>query len=301
MSDASQNQPRSRESSIWVLSGSMLALQFVAGICYPIAKYGLETIEPFTFAFYRFIISSAVLLLITRFLPNRVRVERSDWKRIIILGILIIPFNQTLFLVGQSLTAAGHGAFLFATTPVWVFVLALIHLKEKATWQRVVGIVIATAGVMVVMLSGAREFGTGYLIGDGIILVSVIAWGYYTVLGKKLVLKYGALVVTAYSLAAGSLLYLPFGLFFALDYDYSQSTPAAWGAVLYMAIGLSVFVYVLWYWLLKRFEASRLAVYHNAQPVIATIVAFLFLGETLTTPFVIGGVAVIIGVIVTEV
>ena len=59
-----------------------------------------------------------------------------------------------------------------------------------------------------------------------IILVSVLAWGYYTVLGKKLVQKYGALRMTAYALAIGSAMYLPFGGWFALQYDYSQATLA---------------------------------------------------------------------------
>jgi len=85
-----------------------------------------------------------------------------------------------------------------------------------------------------------------------------------------------------------------------LKYDYSQATLGAWGAVLYMALGLSVFVYVLWYWLLKYMDASRIAVYHNIQPVIATVVAYIFLGETLTVPFIIGGLIVLAGVITSE-
>jgi len=278
----------------------MLLLQTIAGLCYPVAKYGLEMIDPFTFAFYRFVLSSVVLLSITRLIRRDPPIERKDWRKIALLGLLIIPFNQTLFLVGQSLTGAGHGAFLFATTPVWIFILALIHLKEKATWRRVVGIVTATAGVGVIMFSGAIDFGTEYLAGDIIILISVVAWAYYTVLGKKLVEKYGAIRITAYSLAIGSTVYLPFGLIFAVQYDYSQATLAAWGSVAYMAIGLSVVVYVLWYWFLKQFDASRIAVYHNMQPVIASAGAYFFLGEPLTTVFVIGGLAVLAGVIITE-
>jgi len=67
-----------------------------------------------------------------------------------------------------------------------------------------------------------------------------------------------------------------------------------------MAIGLSLVVYVLWYWVLKYWEASRMAVYHNVQPVIASVVAYLWLGEALTTGFLIGGVIVIAGVVISE-
>lgn len=300
------NQPTPSSSAtsrppLWRLVVAMIVLQSVAGICYPIAKYGLTIIEPFTFAFYRFIISSAVLLALTFARKQSPKIERADWWKILGLGIIIIPFNQTLFLVGQSMTGAGHGSFLFATTPVCIFVLATIHLKEKSSWRRIVGIGIATAGVMAIMWSGLSEIGPEYLWGDAIILVAVLAWGYYTVLGKKLVQKYGALRITAYSLAIGSIFYLPYGLYSALKYDYSQSNWAAWGSVVYMAVGLSGVVYVMWYWLLKYLDASRMAIYHNIQPIIATSVAYMFLGESLSPEFLIAGAFVIGGVVIAEV
>lgn len=289
-----------RKPGLRTLLSTVVLLQVLASICYPIAKFGLQSIEPFTFAFYRFCLASLVLLIISYFTNRGVPIERKDWPRIILLGVLIIPINQTLFLLGQSMTAAGHGAFIFATTPVWIFVLAIIHLREKSSWRRVLGIVVALAGVFVIMLAGSIEVSTDYLWGDLIILVSVMGWAYYTVLGKPLVQKYGAIRVTALSLAIGSVLYFPFGLYRATQFDYSQPTMAAWGAVVYMALGMSVVVYVLWYWVLKRMDASRLTVYHNIQPVIATTIAWLALGEQITTAFLIGGAIVLSGVILAE-
>ena len=282
------------------LVGGMILLQVLASICYPIAKYGLGIIDPFTFAFYRYIISSAVLLTMTKLRKQGRPVERPDWWRLALLGLLIIPGNQTLFLWGQSMTGAGHGAFLFATTPIWVFVLAIIHLKERPHWRRTTGIILATLGVLFIMYSGLADVGTKYLLGDLILVGSVAAWGYYTVLGKPLVKKYGALRTTAYALALGSAMYLPFGAYAAIRYDYSQSNIWAWGSVVYMAIALSAVVYVIWYWLLKYLDASRIAVYHNVQPIIASAVAYFFLGEALSTGFVIGGLVVIAGVLFTE-
>ena len=300
MAAEAESSNQSLRPPVWRLVTAMVILQLVGSICYPIARYGLLIIEPFTFAFFRFLISSSVLLLLVRLRKRGRPVERGDWWKIVGLAVLIVPLNQTLFLVGQSMTGAGHGAFLFSTTPVCVFVLALIHLKEKATWKRTAGVLMATAGVLAIMWSGLRDVGREYLWGDLIIIAAVIAWGYYTILGKTLVQKYGALRVTAYAMSIGSLFYLPLGLRFALKYDYSQATLAAWGSVVYMALGLSVVVYVLWYWMLKYLDASRIAVYHNVQPVIATFAAYLFLGEPLSAIFLIGGLIVISGVVITE-
>ena len=300
MSFAGDSVASGPRPTLWRIVLAVAVLQTVAGACYPIAKYGLSIIEPFTFAFYRFLISSVVLLILAWTRRNDKPIEKQDWWRIVLLGILVIPINQTLFLVGQAMTGAGHGAFLFSTTPVWVFALAVIHLKEKATWRKGAGIVVAVSGVILIMWSGLAHFGKEYLVGDLIIVVSVVAWGYYTILGQSLVRKYGALRTTAYALASGSAIYFPFGLYHAVKFDYSQTTPAAWGAVVYMALGLSVLAYVLWYWLIKHLEVSRVAVYHNIQPIWASTVAYLFLNESLSPVFLVGGALVLVGVLITE-
>lgn len=278
----------------------LLFQQSGGALAFPISKFGLEQIEPFTFAFYRFVLSSLLLYLLVRVRKPALPIERKDWWKIIGLGVLIIPFNQTLYLLGQSLTGAGHGSLLFATVPVWIFIAAQIHLKEKLRWRRVTGIVIALAGVLVTMTGGAVELGREYLWGDLIILIAVIAWAYYTILGKPLVEKYGAIRVTAYALISGSILYFPFGLYRAIQFDYSQATIYAWSAVVYMAVGTSIVVYVLWYWVLKFMEASRVAVFHNLQPIMASIIAWIWLGEPLGASFLIGGAVVLGGVILAE-
>ncbi|MDF1544921.1 MAG: DMT family transporter [bacterium] len=279
----------------------LLFQQILGAMAFPISKFGLAVIEPFTFAFYRFLISSILLLAIVRMRKQGIPVEKKDWWKIIGLGVLIIPLNQTLYLWGQSMTAAGHGSFLFATVPIWILLMALTHLKEKLVWRRIVGVLVAFSGVGVIMFSGAASFGRDYLWGDFIILVAVIAWAYYTVFGKPLVQKYGAFRVTAYSLASGSVIYFPFGLYMAMKFDYSQATVGAWGAVLYMAIGTSVAAYVLWYWVLKFMEVSRIAVFQNMQPIMASLVAMVWLGEPLGWTFVIGGSVALLGVIVAEI
>ncbi|UCD63251.1 MAG: DMT family transporter [Candidatus Zixiibacteriota bacterium] len=283
-----------------MLLPAIITLQLLDALCFPVTRYGTLIIEPYTFAFFRFTVSSLILLAIVRSMKHLCPIERRDWWRIIVLAVLVIPLNQMLYMVGQARTAAGHGAFLYATAPVWIFVLAIIHLKEKVLARRAAGIVLAFAGVMTIMLGGKTTFGVEYLWGDIIIFAAVLGWSYYTVLGKPLVEKYGALRMTAYAIAIGSALYFPFGLYRALKFDYSGVTAGAWGAVAFMALGMSVALYGLWYWVLKYMEASRLAIWHNMFPVISAAVAYFTLGEPLTGTFVVGGIMVLGGVTVNE-
>lgn len=283
-----------------MIVGAIILQQIFGALTFPAAKLGLASVEPYTFGFYRFIIAAVILLLCVRVRRYSTRVTRRDAGRIIGLGLLIIFLNQVTYLVGQALTTAGDGALLFATTPIWVCLLARLVLKEHLTWTRILGIAVAIGGVVIILSRSALSFGPEHLLGDLIIFVSVLAWAAYSVLGKPLVEKYGSLRVTAYALAAGALGYFPFGLYRALQLDYAAVPLHAWGAVLWVAIGTSVMSYLLWYWILKQMPASRVAAYHNLQPVIATAVAHIFLGEALGITFIVGGLIVLAGVITTE-
>ncbi len=278
----------------------MLLQQLLGALTFPVAKFGLDEIQPFVFAFFRFTIASTLLLLIVWSRKREPKIERRDMWRIFGLGLIIIPFNQVAYLVGQSLTGAGHGSLLFAITPIFVAILAVVHLGERLRLRRAVGIAIAVTGVIIIMTAGAVKISTEYLWGDLIILLAVVAWAYYTVLGRPLAQRYGALRVTAYALSFGSLLYFPFGLWQASVFEYAAVPVVAWGSVLYVAIGTSILAYVLYYWILKQWEASRLAVWHNVQPVIASLIAYFWLGEPLGWSFVIGGAVAIGGVLLAE-
>ncbi len=278
----------------------LFAQQVLGGLAFPLAKYGLTQIDPFTFAFFRFVFAAIALLTITKLRKNNPPVEKKDYIKIVGLGALIIFGNQTAYLFGQKMTAASHAALIFATVPIWLFIAALIHLKEKFVLRRGIGVVLGLVGVLIIIRGGAVKIDSQYLYGDLIILAAVLAWVYYTILGKPLVMKYGALRVTAYCLASGAALYAPFGLYRACSFDYRAVSPAAWLSVFYMALGVSVAAYVLWYWLLKHFEASRLAAFQNIQPVIAAAAAIFFLGEPLDNTLIFGGLIVLTGVIITE-
>jgi len=155
-------------------------------------------------------------------------IEKKDIFKMIKLGIISVVFSKFAFLYGQSLTAAGHGSVIFATAPIWLFIGGIVFFKEKMLVRRTIGITLGLIGVAFIVTSGAVEMGIRYMWGDLIILVSVISWVVYTILCKPLVAKYGVLRVTAYTVAAGSAVYFPFGLFHAVHFNYTAVPPAAW-------------------------------------------------------------------------
>jgi drug/metabolite transporter (DMT)-like permease len=147
-------------------------VQFLGAISYPIARYGLINIDPFVFAFFRFLLAGSILFAMTRYKKLTPPIEREDMWKILRLGVLIIGLNQLLFLVGQSKTAAGHGAIMYATQPVWIYLLSMAMGQELFNWRRIGGITCAVIGAVVIVGSAAQSGDTATLTGD-IILVYI--------------------------------------------------------------------------------------------------------------------------------
>lgn len=286
---------------LWFLYSAILFHQLITSLAYPFAKLGLNQIDPYTYAFFRFLFSTMIYIPVLIWLWNRPRMPLKDHFRIFIIGLILIPLNQVLFLVGQSKTAAGHSALLFATIPIFIYILAIIFLKEKATFRRTAGIIVAFVGVYVILSGGKVNFGMEYFWGDILVLIAVIAWAFATVLLKPLSLQYGAFRAMGLGLVYGSLVYFPYGIYRALTADYSRIGTSGWFSILYMAIVISLGAYFLWYWVIKYMDVSRVAVLQNIQPIIATVVAALLLAEPISATFIIGGIIVISGVILTEI
>ncbi|MFH2037553.1 MAG: DMT family transporter [Candidatus Zixiibacteriota bacterium] len=284
----------------WLLYPIILIGQFLTAIAFPIAKIGLNDLDPLIYAFIRFFISTLIYLPIILILSRKTKIPVRDHLRILIIGLLMIPCNQVLFLIGQSKTSAGHSSLLFATVPIFIYIMAIIFLKEKTNIRKTSGILIASIGVYIILSGGHIKFGPEFLIGDLLILVAVIAWAASTILIKPLAMEYGAFRITGTAIVYGSLAYFPFGLYKMIPFELSGITLSAWLSVLYMAIIVTVFSYFMWYWTLKYMAASRLAIAQNFQPIIATAVAAIYLAEPIGLNFVVGGIIVMGGVIITE-
>ncbi len=288
---------KQHESSALIFSVVIFG-QMIMGGTFPAAKIALRDFDAFTLALLRYTLASSALLLITYLRGRMKKVERRDLPRLLLLGVLAIPLNQLLFLYGLQFTTPARSAIWFGATPIFVFLLAVPLLGERATIRKVIGTIASFAGVALVLEGGGSGGGTTK--GDLIIIAAVISWAFYTVLGKPLLRKYGPLAMTAYALSIGTAIYLPFGIYLAWHFDFTQVSTAGWGGLLYIALATSVVGYSIWYWALARMEAIKLAIFQNIQPVAGTALSVVFVGETLGIYFFLGGILILGGVLLTQ-
>ncbi|MBA4312512.1 MAG: hypothetical protein C0417_07760 [Chlorobiaceae bacterium] len=274
--------------------------QLIASGTHIIAKVVVKDIDPVSLTMLRSGIAAIALLLIMYIRRIKLQFERADWKKIIFLSTLAIPINQFLFLYAIKYTTPANAALLYATTPAMVLVLSIILGREKAILKRMIGIGIAFVGVLIVIFEKGVDVHADYTIANVVIFVAVIAWALYTIQGKEMILKYGALKTSSSTMVIGTILYLPIGAWNTINFSYQSLTIYHWLGLLYLAIMTSIFAYVLWYYALSRIEATRVTIFMNLQPVLTTLLSVLLLGQSITVAFVIGGVIALSGVIIAQ-
>jgi drug/metabolite transporter (DMT)-like permease len=272
----------------------------IAGGTHVVAKAVVNDIDAVTLTFIRSLVSSAGLLTVFLVKEGSLKIEKGDWKKIIVLGFLGLPVNQFLYLYGMQFTTPGNGALLYAATPVLVLVLSSLMLGEKVTFRKTIGILLAFVGILVVIFERGIDLSSSFAFGNLIILLAVLAWAFFTILGKPMIVKYGAFHTTSVAMIAGMFLFAPVGIAFSLDYPFSTITPAHWGGIVYLGIGTSILGYVLWYYALGKIETSKAAVFSNGQPIVATLMAMVFFDYSLTLAFLVGGAVTIVGVVLTQ-
>jgi drug/metabolite transporter (DMT)-like permease len=269
---------------------------------YLAAKRALGELSPFELALARFSFAAIVYagLLAWRWKP----VSRRDLVAFALLGLVAVPLNQGLFLFGLSRTTPGHAALLYAMTPIFVFVLALLRREERSSPWKVIGIGVAFAGAAIVLVARGQLSGQPgadrALQGDLLVLLAVVAWAVYVVWGKPYAERLGVVMTTGLTVVSGTLLYLPAGLALSRASSFQALSRAGWWSLFYLVVLTSVVSYLLYYWALKREDASRVAIWSNTQPVLTALLAWAVQGDPLTPSFVAGGVLVILGVVMTQ-
>ncbi|MBI5020010.1 MAG: DMT family transporter [Ignavibacteriales bacterium] len=274
--------------------------QLIASGTHIIAKVVVKDIDPVTLTMLRSGIAALALIGIMFIRKIKLQFERSDWKKIIFLSVLAIPINQFFFLYAIKYTTPANAALLYATTPAMVLVLSIISGREKAVLKRMIGIGIAFTGVLIVIFEKGVNFHSDYTMGNVIIFAAVIAWALYTVQGKEMILKYGALKTSSSTMVIGTILYLPIGSWNTVNFSFGTLTIYHWLGLLYLAVMTSIFAYVLWYYALSRIEATRVTIFMNLQPILTTLLSVMLLGQSITAAFIIGGVIALTGVIIAQ-
>jgi drug/metabolite transporter (DMT)-like permease len=291
----------------------MIVIVVVWSINYTVAKIGLSHMRPLAVASFRIVVAGLAMIPVAVFCALAERRQAATGQGAILkrmsardlwtpayLGFFGIFVNQGIFTLGLNLTSVGHSAIVVATAPIFILLAAWAQGLERLTLRKVLGLVVAFAGAVVLGISRGWDLSSAGSQGDMLTFIAVISVTIFTVLAKRVAGSYDALQLNAYLVIFAGLFALPVAVWEAREMIRAGEWGAVgwqgWVAVLYMGVLSSALGISLYFWVLRSLPPSKLGALSYLQPVVGTPFAALVLGEPLTRDLVTGGTLILAGV-----
>jgi drug/metabolite transporter (DMT)-like permease len=277
-----------------VTGGEIVSLLVLAGLwggSFLFMRAAAPAFGPVGLVELRLVIASLVLLPLLRWRGN-LRSVASHWRPLAVVGVLnsAIPFSLLAFAT-LSVTA-GFAAVLNATTPFFAALIARAWLKIPLTRERIAGLVIGFAGVVVLVWGKVsfKDGGSGWAIlaGLGASICYAIAASYT----KSRLAGVSPLVITGGSLFWGGVALSPFALYAA---PHAMPPPRAWQMIAGLGLFSTACAYVLYFRLLSRRGPTTAIAVTFLVPAFAILWGRLFLNEGVAPRMALGAVIVLAG------
>lgn len=266
------NTQASPQRAAWL---ALIFLTIVWALNWIVMKVALDFSGPFAFSALRYIVGTGVLFGLLAFRPRNLR--PSPWWPTLVIGLTQIAAFQTFAQLALVSGGAGKTALLSYTLPFWVVPLAWWWLHEKPGWMRWVCILVAAAGLLLVI---SPWHGVGNPLSIVLALASGLAWAVGTVVSKRVFDEHPEvtpLQLTAWSMLVGTVVLVALGLVI-------PERPIHWAtsyilAILYSGLLSSSIGWALWALVVQRLPANVSGLTSLAVPVAGVLFAWGLLSE----------------------
>lgn len=254
---------------------ALLGANVIYGMNHLIAKDIMpEKLGPTAFIFLRILGASILFWGIKSFIKEKI--DKEDYFRLIVCGILGIAINQLLYFHGLNLTSPIDASIIYTSVPVLVLIFSYFILKEKITPTKIAGIIIGGTGAMLLILYGNKNEGTSTLTGNLLIFSNAIFYAFYLVYIKPLMKKYNPITVISWVFLIGFLFMIPVGLNDFITTDFSTFTLNTYLIIAFVVIGTTFLAYLANFYALTKVPPSVNGSYIYLQPVISFIMVSIY-------------------------
>jgi len=268
-----------------------------------IARKVSHSISPISLAFYRWACASLVLF---PFAYKKVIAElpyiKANWKILSLIALTgIALFNTFVYVAGHNTTAINMALIGTTSSPIFATIMAVVFLKERLGFYRIIGMTICIAGIVLLISKGSWEILLSFKFssGDAWILAGAFAFAVYNILVRKKPVQISALSFLLIIFVIGTLMLFPFYLLEQSLVDNStQWSTTLISSILYLGIGTSVLAFWCWNLAISKLGAGRTVLFGNLIPIFSTLEAILILGESITPIHFYSGILVIAGLVI---
>lgn len=254
-------------------------------------------IQPFGLNFIRMLFTTMLLWFFYWLNPAKTVIKKIHYKRFIICALLGIVINQLLFIKGLSMTYSIHASLLMLTTPIFITIIAAFILKEHLNRNKITGLLLGVSGALVLIMA-RKNSGSGADVfwGDIFVIINAICYSNYFILVKPLMKRYSAMSVIRILFTIGTIIAIPVCWSEFVAIPWSKYDLLALAVLLLIVVGGTFFAYTFNLYGIKHLGASVSGSYIYTQPFFATIIAMIFMNESLDLYKILGGLFIFTGV-----
>lgn len=275
------SNPSAKRSRFASMGLVFLAVTSVGwGLNWPATKFLLSEWPPLTSRGLCGVAGAILLALLAVLRGQSLRVPRDQWPRLLVSSFLNVTMWMALMGIALLWLPASEAAVMAYTMPVWASLLAWLVLDERLSLQRVAAMVLAFAGIVVLMGGGGVSGSMEKLPGIAMVLVGAFAFGLGTVLAKRYPLRLPLITSTAWQIGLGCLPVAIAGLLLE-NASLDSLSPLGWFVIAYAIFIQFCVAYVCWFAALERLPASVAAIGTMAVPVIGVVGSAVALKEPL--------------------
>ncbi len=281
----------------------------------PVAiSYSVDTLPPIGVAAIRFVLAALFMVVWCRWQRTELRLRPGQLKPVLIAGVLL--FAQIgLFHLGIHQSNSSHASLFINTFVFWVVAIEhFVTRNTRLTSQKILGLIIAAAGVALILVKNEPSdptaiseskliplgFDQASLQGDAILLASAFLLGVkicYTKHALKTV-EPGKLIF--WHDVVGVVLFAAYSLAFEEIAIAGFNTPAVWG-LLYQGLAVAGLCFAVQTQLLRKHAAAKISVFSFTTPLFGIVFAWLFRGDLLSPWLIVSGVCVAVGIVMVHV
>ncbi|MFQ5701411.1 MAG: DMT family transporter, partial [Acidobacteriota bacterium] len=260
---------------------ALATVQVLFGLHYIAAKHILTIIPPRAWATLRIVPASLLLLAVVVLTRRKLPRAPRDLAAIAFFSIFGVVINQVCFVEGLSRTATSHSSIINSAIPVATLLIAILMRYERTDLFKLGGIGLSLVGVVILLARSGTALPERFLTGDLLTLTNAMSYSLFLVISKPILARHSSLAVTAEMLLFGAVGITMLGLPELARLDPSAVPLSVWGAGLFVVLFATVGTYALSAWALKRVDSSHVALFIYLQPLIASLLAVVWLHEPL--------------------
>ncbi|WDL95836.1 DMT family transporter [Alicyclobacillus sp. ALC3] len=263
------------------------------GGMYVVSKIMLTVVQPLELVWLRYVVALVALAISVVTTRQSWRVRWRHLPLVAAVGVIGYAVSIWTQFLGTKLSTAQMGAIITSATPAFMVLFARLLLAEKITVRRAASVVLATAGVL--MIVGIGGLSPSYKLGGVILVVAALTWALMSVLVKRIPRDYSQLTVTLYAIAVATLCMTPVAVPQLMHASLGiWLRPSMWAGLLYIGVVSTAGAFFLWNQGLQLVDASSGGLFFFFQPLTGTLLGWLILGEAIGWSFW-AGAALIVG------